>query len=84
MIPVCEPMLGGNELEYVKEAVASTWISSGGKYIKEFEQKFVSQRQDEDRSIEQTLDMGWEVLRTLPVEELHRITDEEIEKFYGK
>ena len=40
MIPVCEPMLSGNELEYVKEAVSSTWISSGGKYIKEFEQKF--------------------------------------------
>jgi perosamine synthetase len=40
MIPVCEPFLNGNELEYVKEAVSSTWISSGGKYIKEFEQKF--------------------------------------------
>ena len=40
MIPVCEPFLNGNELEYVKEAVASTWISSGGKYIKDFEQKF--------------------------------------------
>lgn len=51
---------------------------------REFEQKFVSQRQDEDRSIEQTLDIGWQVLRSLPVEELHRITDEEIEKFYGK
>ncbi|MBN1975355.1 MAG: V-type ATP synthase subunit B [Sedimentisphaerales bacterium] len=51
---------------------------------REFEQKFVSQRKNEDRSIEQTLDLGWEVLRTLPVEELHRITDEEIEKFYGK
>ena len=48
-----------------------------------FEQKFVSQRKDEDRSIEQTLDFGWEVLRTLPVEELHRITEEEIEKYYG-
>ena len=51
---------------------------------REFEQKFVSQRQDEDRSIERTLDIGWEVLRSLPVDELHRITDEEIEKFYGK
>jgi len=50
----------------------------------EFEQKFVSQRKDEDRTIEQTLDIGWEVLSKLPVEELHRITDEEIEKFYGK
>ncbi len=40
MIPVCEPFLDGNELEYVKEAISSTWISSGGKYIKDFEQKF--------------------------------------------
>ena len=54
------------------------------EFGKEFEQKFVSQHKDEERSIEQTLDLGWEVLRTLPVEELHRITDEEIEKFYGK
>ncbi|MEJ2722991.1 MAG: V-type ATP synthase subunit B, partial [bacterium] len=51
---------------------------------RDFEQKFVSQGKDEDRTIEQTLDMGWEVLRTLPVEELHRITEEEIEKFYGQ
>ena len=48
-----------------------------------FEQKFVSQGKDENRSIEQTLDIGWEVLRSLPVDELHRITDEEIEKYYG-
>ncbi len=50
---------------------------------REFEQRFVSQRKDEDRSIEETLDLGWEVLRTLPIEELHRVTDEEIEKYYG-
>lgn len=48
-----------------------------------FEQKFVCQRKDENRSIEQTLDRGWEVLRLLPAEELHRITEEEIEKYYG-
>jgi V/A-type H+-transporting ATPase subunit B len=51
---------------------------------REFEQRFVSQRKDEDRSIEQTLDLGWDVLKSLPVEELHRLTEEEIEKFYGK
>ena len=50
----------------------------------EFEQKFVSQRLDEDRSIEQTLDIGWNVMRLLPIEELHRITEEEIQKFYNK
>ena len=53
------------------------------EFGKQFEQKFVSQRADEDRSIEQTLTIGWEVLKTLPVEELHRITEEEIEKYYG-
>jgi V/A-type H+-transporting ATPase subunit B len=42
----------------------------------------VSQTRDEDRDIEQTLDMGWEVLRNLPVEELHRVTDEEIDTYY--
>lgn len=39
-IPVCEPTLKGNELKYVSDAVKSGWISSTGKYIKEFEEKF--------------------------------------------
>ncbi len=39
-IPVCEPMLAGNELEYITEAVETGWISSSGKYVKEFENKF--------------------------------------------
>lgn len=53
------------------------------EFGREFEQRFVSQRKDEDRTIEQTLDLGWSVLRELPADELHRITDEEIEKYYG-
>ena len=39
-IPVCEPFLAGHELEYVTEAVRSGWISSGGKFLQEFERKF--------------------------------------------
>ena len=54
------------------------------EFGRQFEQKFVSQRKDEERTIEQTLDLGWEILRSLPAEELHRITEEEIEKYYGK
>jgi V/A-type H+-transporting ATPase subunit B len=53
------------------------------EFGREFEQRFVSQRKDEERSIEQTLDLGWQVLKSLPVDELHRITEEEIEKYYG-
>jgi len=36
-IPVLEPLLGGNELEYVTECIKTNWISSQGKYVQEFE-----------------------------------------------
>jgi perosamine synthetase len=38
MIPVNEPWLAGNELEYVRDCIASGWISSGGNYVTRFEQ----------------------------------------------
>ena len=53
------------------------------EFGKAFEQKFISQGTDEERTIEQTLAIGWDVLKSLPVEELHRLTEEEIEKYYG-
>ena len=54
------------------------------KFGEAFEQEFLSQREDENRSVEETLDLGWKVISILPREELHRITEEEIAKFYGK
>ncbi len=41
-IPVCSPLLAGNELEYITEAVSSGWISSSGKYVAEFEKAFAA------------------------------------------
>lgn len=41
-ISVCEPFLNGNELDYVLDAVKTTWISSGGKYLKSFESGFAA------------------------------------------
>ncbi len=41
-IPVCEPALDGNELAYVTDAVRSGWISSGGDYLKRFEEGFAA------------------------------------------
>ncbi|MDD8017226.1 MAG: DegT/DnrJ/EryC1/StrS family aminotransferase [Bacteroidota bacterium] len=41
-IPVCEPFLNGNELSYVTDCVSTGWISSSGKYVKEFEEKFAN------------------------------------------
>ena len=49
-----------------------------------FEKRFVNQGFDEDRSIEQTLDLGWEALGKLPSEELQRLSDEEIAEHYGR
>lgn len=39
-IPVCEPLLAGNERKYVLDAIESGWISSSGKYIGLFENAF--------------------------------------------
>lgn len=40
MIPICEPDMGENELSNVVEAVKSGWVSSMGKFVSEFEEKF--------------------------------------------
>lgn len=49
-----------------------------------FEKKFISQASDEDRTIEETLDIGWTALSMLPVEELHRVTEQEIADHYAR
>lgn len=41
-IPVCEPFLNGNELDYVNDCIKTGWISSAGKYVKAFEESFAS------------------------------------------
>jgi len=40
MIPVCEPLIGKKELEYVQECLKTSWISSNGRFIGEFEEKW--------------------------------------------
>lgn len=39
-IPVCEPLLAGNEIKYVADAVSTGWISSSGSYVTQFENVF--------------------------------------------
>jgi perosamine synthetase len=41
-IPVYQPDLSGNEKKYVDDCIDSTWISSKGKYVSEFEKLFSS------------------------------------------
>ena len=54
------------------------------KFADEFEKKYVNQGYDTDRSIEETLDIGWELLRMLPREELKRIPDKMLDVYYDK
>ena len=49
-----------------------------------FDEKFINQDFNEMRSIEDTLNLGWQSLKVLPEKELNRITREEIEEFYPK
>jgi len=54
------------------------------KFADEFEKRYVSQGQEENRSIEETLTLGWELLSILPETELKRIKPEFIEKYLPK
>ncbi len=49
-----------------------------------FEKEYVSQGYDKNRSIEETLDLGWELLRILPRAELKRIDDKFLDMYYDK
>ncbi|MBR2696236.1 MAG: V-type ATP synthase subunit B [Parasporobacterium sp.] len=54
------------------------------KFADEFEKQYVSQGFVTNRDIEETLDLGWELLRILPRTELKRIKDEFLDQYYDK
>ena len=48
------------------------------KFADAFEEEFITQAKDEDRTIEETLDLGWKLLSLLPKSELKRVKEEHI------
>ena len=56
-----------------------TW--TGLKFADGFERQFITQG-DEDRPIEKTLAIAWDLFATLPVDELKRIKREHIKKYH--
>lgn len=64
------------------EAALSEVDKLYAKFADEFERRYVSQGYTTDRSIEQTLEIGWELLSILPRGELKRIKDEYLDKYY--
>ncbi|NLY74608.1 MAG: V-type ATP synthase subunit B [Firmicutes bacterium] len=66
------------------EAALSDLDKKFAKFADEFETRYVAQKENEDRSILDTLSLGWELLTLIPKAELKRIRDEYIEKYLPK
>ena len=49
-----------------------------------FENKFLAQGQNENRELEESLNLAWDILKILPRNELHRVSEKNLDKFIGK
>jgi V/A-type H+-transporting ATPase subunit B len=78
----------GNDLRGLVAIVGKDALSERDRMLLEFadifENRFVRQGYDEDRTIVDTLTLGWELLATLPVEQLVRIDRDLINKYHPK
>jgi len=78
----------GNDLRGLVAIVGKDALSERDRLLLEFadlfENRFVRQGYDEDRTIEDTLNLGWELLATLPVDQLTRIDRDLINKYHPK
>ena len=78
----------GNDLRGLVAIVGKDALSERDRLLLEFadlfENRFVRQGYDEDRTIEDTLNLGWELLSSLPVEQLTRIDRDLINKYHPK
>ena len=63
------------------EAALSEADKKFSRFADEFESRYVSQGEEEDRSIEETLQLGWDLLALLPRAELKRVRDAFLEKY---
>ena len=63
------------------EAALSDVDKLYAKFSDEFEKRYVSQGYDTNRSVIETLDLGWDLLKILPRAELKRIRDEYLDEF---
>lgn len=66
------------------ESALSETDKKFAKFAQEFETRYVGQGFEENRSIEDTLNLGWELLRILPRTELKRIRDAYLEKYLNE
>lgn len=76
----------GNDVHAMKDVVGEEALSEDDhkylKFVDAFEKKFICQGQEENRTIFESLDLAWSLLRLFPPRMLTRISDEFIEKYY--
>ena len=54
------------------------------EFLDKFEQRFISQGQNEARDIFQSLDLAWSLLRTFPKDMLTRVQEKTLNKYYSR
>jgi V/A-type H+-transporting ATPase subunit B len=76
----------GKEAEELEVILGEAALSDADKvylrFAREFEERYVAQAETENRTIEQTLDLGWELLGMFPRAELKRVRDANLDKYY--
>ena len=76
------------EVRNIAQIVGEEDLSSIDKKYLEFgevfENRFLSQGQNENRELEESLDLAWDILKILPRNELHRVSEVNLNKFIGK
>ena len=65
-----------------REPVLSNFQQVIKAVLKEFEEKYIGQGMNENRTMEETLDLGWKLLGRLPREELDRVDTKILDKYY--
>jgi V/A-type H+-transporting ATPase subunit B len=78
----------GRDLRDMVAVVGEEALSERDKkyleFAERFEGEFLSQRKDEERSIIETLDLGWDLIKILPERELKRIPPELVDRYLKK
>ncbi|HRO65883.1 MAG TPA: V-type ATP synthase subunit B, partial [Candidatus Dojkabacteria bacterium] len=78
----------GRELRELAQILGESSLSEDDRkfvqFVDAFEKEFVNQGYENDRSIEESLNLGWKLLAMLPEKELKRVKKEHIEKYMNK
>lgn len=78
----------GKEAEELSVILGEAALSDMDKiyleFVERFENEYISQDEYENRSVEETLELGWKLLSMIPARELKRVREEYIEKYYAR